>query len=228
MFVGGGANTLIPEAVTVGVRKGIVMYIMRRMAQVAGLAGVEHATNATRVVQDAGVPVSFWVGGLGAVPGTVAWTVPLESFAQWADYTERLAADAAYNQVSREGADLILSFEPDQLFQLVHGEIDRHTEVGEFIGSIEATVNPERSPEAAVFAAEIADAWSAATGRPALVVTNAAGDMSTITWLARYEDAAEIDDANAKIAASETYAAALAKGDGLFTSGTQVYARRMA
>ena len=52
--------------------------------------------------------------------------------------------------------------------------------------------------------------------------------MDTITWISRHETAAAIDDANAKAAASSDYAAVLAKGAGLFTSGNQMYARRMA
>ena len=99
------------------------MYIMRRMAHVAGLAGIDHAAKATKVVQDAGVPASLWVGGVGAVPGTVAWSVIVDSFAQWAEYTERLAADTAYNSIATEGREFIDSFEPDELMQVVHEQL---------------------------------------------------------------------------------------------------------
>lgn len=204
------------------------MYIMRRRAIMAGLAGLEHATKVTGVVQDAGVPVSLWVGGVGTVPGSVAWSVPVDSVARWAAHHDALLADEAYLAAVAEGQGLVESMEADELMQLAHGEIDRPAEVGEYLTSVEATVHPDRSAEAAAFAPEVADAWSSVTGLPAIVVTNAAGSMNTITWLARHADASSIDEANAKVAASETYAAVLAKGDGLFTEGTTAYARRAA
>ena len=48
-------------------------------------------------------------------------------------------------------------------------------------------------------------------------------------WFARHATAASIDEANAKIMASESYAAELDSGGGLFHPGaSQVYARRIA
>ena len=204
------------------------MYIMRRRAIVAGLAGLEYATTITEVVQAAGVPVSMWIGGVGTVPGSVAWSVPVESVAQWAAYSDALLADATYRERSAVGREFIESMEADELMQIVHGEIDRPAEVGQYVTSVEATMHPERSAQAAAFAPEVAAAWSEVTGLPALVATNAAGSMNTISWLARHDDAASIDAANAAIAASSDYAEVLAKGDGLFTSGTHAFARRAA
>ena len=69
------------------------MYIMRRMGHTEGMDGVEKAAEVTEIVQNAGVPVSLWVASLGSVPGTVAWSVPVETFAEWADYADKMVAD---------------------------------------------------------------------------------------------------------------------------------------
>lgn len=204
------------------------MYIVRRAAHVAGLAGFEWARQVTQVVQDAGVPVSLWMGGPGTVPGSVAWSVMVDSVEQWFTMTEPLLADPAYQQASAAGRDVIIGFERDRLIEVVHGAIDGPTEVGGYLGVIEATTHPDRTAEAGAFAVEVADAWSAATGLGAVVATNAAGEMGTITWLARHTDAASIDAANAKVATSASYAEVLARGAGLFTDGVQGYARRIA
>lgn len=204
------------------------MYIMRRSARVAGITGIEWATEVTGVVHAAGIDASLWVGGPGSVPGTVAWSAVVEGFADWMAQTAPLMADPAYREVSARGRDLIVDIEPDVALRLVHGELGERAGVGSFIGSVRADVVPDRAADAAVFAVEIADAWSATTGLPAVVCTYAAGSMSTIEWLVRFADAAAIDEANAKLAVSESYAAKLAEGNGLFSDGQQMYARRVA
>lgn len=204
------------------------MYIMRRAAQVSGLAGIEWAQRATQVVQDAGLPASLWVGGPGSVPGSVAWSAIVDSFEQWFALSEPLMTNEAYHQVSAEGRDLVVAFERDRMVQIVHGEIDGPTEVGGYLGVVEGVTHPDRSLEAIGFAVEIADAWAATTGLGVVVTTNVAGDMGTITWMARHANAASIDEAAGKIASSSSYAEVLAKGAGLFTDGNQGYARRIA
>lgn len=204
------------------------MYIARRALRVAGFQGLDWATSITRVVQDAGVPASLWMGGPGTLPGSVAWSVPVGSFAEWADHTGRLMEDGAYREAAVAGRDVVVEYEPDQLIQVVHGEPTGQVEVGAYLGAIEATVHPDRTLEAMAFAVEIADAWTATTGVDALVATLAAGDMSTVLWFAAHSDAASVDAANAKIAGSSAYAEVLARGNGLYTGGVQRYARRIA
>jgi hypothetical protein len=204
------------------------MYMMRRMAHVDGLEGIEKAVEATQIVQNAGVPASFWVAGPGSVPGSVAWSVGVETFAQWADYTDKLAADAAYLDFSRKNVGTIVMTQADRLSQVVYGEVQGGSEVGDYIGSLEAVVHPDRAAEAAAFAVEVADSFTATTGLPAAVVKNLAGDQSTVGWLVRYGAAGAVDEAEAKTAASADYAAVMAKNVGLFTSGNMVFARRAA
>ncbi len=204
------------------------MYIMRRMGHVEGLEGIEKAAEVTQIVQNAGVPVSLWVGGLGSVPGTVAWSVGVETFAQWADYADKMTADAAFADFARNNVGAIALTEADILSEVVHGEVQGGSEVGDYIGSLEATVHPDRALEAGAFAVEVADAFMATTGLPIAVVRNVAGDQGTIGWLVRYGTAGAVDEAEAKTAASAEYAAIMAKNVGLFTAGSRMFARRAA
>ena len=204
------------------------MYIMRRIAHVEGLQGIEKAVEATQVVQNAGVPASLWVGGPGSVPGTVAWSVGVETFAQWAGYTDTLAADAAYGDFARKHVGTIVVTEADSLGEVVYGEIQGQSEVGDYIGSLEAVVHSDRAADAAAFAVEVADAFAATTGLSAAVVKHLAGDQATIGWLVRYGTAEAVDDAEAMTAASADYAAVMAKNTGLFTAGNRMFACRAA
>jgi hypothetical protein len=204
------------------------MYIMRRMGHVQGLDGIAKAVEATQVVQGAGMPVSLWVAGPGSVPGSVGWSVTVESFAQLADYTDKLTADSAYADFTRKNAGAIVLSQADTLSQVIHGDIQGQAAVGDYIASLEAVIHPDRGADAWAFAVEVADAFAATTGLPTAVVKNLAGDQGTVGWLARYGSAAAIDEAEAKTAASADYAAVLAKGDGLFTAGNQLFARRAA
>ena len=128
-----------------------------------------------------------------------------------------------------QGPQHVVSLEPDTMMQVVHGEITGQAEVGSFLAAVTATADPAHGMEALAWAPVIADAWTAATGLPVAVATNAAGPMDTIQWLVRFDDAAAVDEANGKIAASTQYQEVYATGAGLFTSDSnQMYARRIA
>lgn len=204
------------------------MYIMRRMGFTETMEGIEKAAEVTQIVQAAGVPVSLWAGGPGAMAGSVVWSVPVESFVQWAGHADTLAADADFAEFSRKNVGTITLTDPDTLSEIVHGEMEGTSEVGDYIGSMEVAVLPDRTVDAAAFAVEVADAFMATTGLNGVVVKNLAGDQSTIEWLVRYGTAEAVDEAGAKTAASAEYAAVLAKGMGLFSAGNMLFARRVA
>lgn len=205
------------------------MYITRRMARVNGRAGMEWAAQITQVVQAAGGRTSLWAGGPGSMPGTVAWSSLVDSFAAMVAQTDRLSENSDYLALLAQASQHVASLEADTMMQVVHGEISGQAEVGTFLGAVSATTDPARGMEALAWAPVIADAWTAATGIPVAVTTNAAGPMDTVQWLVRFDDAAAVDEANAKIAQSSEYLEVYASGAGLFTSNSnQMYARRIA
>jgi hypothetical protein len=205
------------------------MYITRRMGRVAGMGGMQWAIDITKAVQEAGGMTSLWAGGPGSTPGTVAWSSMVDSFAAMVEFQDAITASPAYQALLAKAGDHVVSIEPDTLMQVVHGEITGQAEVGSFLGAVNAVANPARGMDAMAWAPSIADAWTAATGLPCVVVTNAAGPMSDIGWLVRFDSAAAIDAANAKVAASAEYMEVYAGGAGLFESGgNQMYARRIA
>jgi hypothetical protein len=205
------------------------MYITRRMARVNGRPGIEWASQITKVVQAAGGRTSLWAGGPGSTIGTVAWSSLVDSFAAMVENNDRLNENQEYLALLAQAGQHIASLEPDTMMQVVHGEISGQAEVGSFLGVVTATADPAHGMEALAWAPVIADAWTAATGLPVAVAINAAGPMDAIQWLVRFDDAAAVDEANGKIAASTDYQAVYATGAGLFTSDSnQMYARRIA
>ncbi len=205
------------------------MYITRRMARVNGRPGIEWASQVTKVVQAAGGKTSLWAGGPGSTIGTVAWSSLVDSFAAMVENNDRLNENADYLALVAQAGQHIASLEPDTMMQVVHGEITGQAEVGSFLVAVSATTDPTRGMEALAWAPVIADAWTAATGVPVAVATNVAGPSDAIQWLARFDDAAAVDEANGKVAASAEYLEVYATGAGLFTSDANtMYARRIA
>ncbi len=205
------------------------MYITRRMARVNGRASIAWATEITKVVQAAGGRTSLWAGGPGSTVGTVAWSGLVDSFAAMVEANDRLAENADFQALAAQAGEHVAAFEPDTLMEVVHGEITGQAEIGSFLAAVSATADPARAMEALAWAPVIADAYSAATGVAVAVATNAAGPMDAVQWLVRFDDAAAIDEANGKLAASAEYLEVYATGAGLFTSDSnQMYARRIA
>ena len=205
------------------------MYIVRRMARVNGRPGIEWASQITKAVQAAGGRTSLWAGGPGSTAGTVAWSSLVDSFASWVENSDRLSENQEYLTLLAQAGQHIASLEPDTMMQVVHGEITGQAEIGTFLAAVTATADPAHGMEALAWAPVIADAWTAATGLPVAVTTNAAGPMDNVQWLVRFDDAAAVDEANGKIAASAEYQEVYASGAGLFTSDSnQMYARRIA
>jgi hypothetical protein len=198
------------------------------MARVIGMDGMQWAAEITKAVQQAGGMTSLWAGGPGSVPGTVAWSSLVDSFASLEQMGDALLGSADYVSLLAQAGQHVASIEPDVMMEIVHGAITGQAELGSYIGAVNATVNPDRGPEALAWAVQIADAWAETTGVPVVVVTNAAGPMGGVGWLARHADAASIDASNAKIAGSASFAEVYGAGAGLFTDGHQMYARRVA
>jgi hypothetical protein len=204
------------------------MYIARRMARLSDMGGMQWATDVAKAVQDAGGMTSLWAGGPGSTFGTVAWSTMVDSFAAYAEFADNLSTDAAYLELAAQGDGHIDTMEADVLMQVVHGELTGQAPVNSYLQAVTAQINPDRSADAVTFAAQIADAWTAATGVSAVVATYVAGSMGEVNWLARHDNASSIDAANAAIAESASYAEATAGGAGLFTDGNVMYARRIA
>lgn len=204
------------------------MYIAQRLGQVRGPAGGAWALEITQAVQAAGVPASLWQGGPGTVPGSVGWSTMVTSMAELHGYLGALEGDAKYLELAQAGQDHVESMQADRLLQIVHGEITERTPVGGVVGMVTANINPGHGNDARTWAPTVADAWTSATGVPAVVASNAAGDMGEIHWIVAFADASAVDAANGKAMTSEAYLAELAAGDDLFASGTQSYAFRVA
>jgi hypothetical protein len=192
------------------------------------MAGIQWAAEITKTVQDAGGVTSLWVGGPGWSAGTVAWSSLVDSFAAMEQMTDAVSSHAGYLSLLGQANEHMASLEPDVLLEIVHGAVTSPAPVGSYVGGVSAMVNPDRAAEAMGWAVQVADAWTETTGVPVIVATLVAGPMGGVEWLARHDDAASIDAANAKVAASASFAEVYAAGGGLFTGGHQGYARRLA
>ncbi|MGI9644899.1 MAG: hypothetical protein ACR2O6_06275 [Ilumatobacteraceae bacterium] len=201
--------------------------------QIRLLGGAEAAGWAMEVTGKAreasGLPISLWTGAVGLPVGSYAWSAPVEGLAQLSAGTEKMNADAALTALVAQGREFIADVQPDRLMQLVHGEIAGPAEVGSFMGSVSAVAVNGQGAAAGEWAVKIAETAKGVTGLPVVVLSTVSGPMFEFGWFVRYATAADFDTANAKIMGSESYAAEVASGSGLFQPGaTQVVAQRIA
>jgi len=83
-----------------------------------------------------------------------------------------------------------------------------------------ATALPGKTGEAVAFAKEIAGPVKRVVGRDVTVSTAFGGPLAAIAWIAHYDNAGQVEEANAKLAADREYQTILAKAHGLFVPGS--------
>lgn len=201
--------------------------------QIRLLGGAEAAAWAIEVTERAreasGLPISLWVGTVGLPTGSYAWSTPVEGLAQMAAGTEQMNTDPELAALVAKGRQFIADVLPDRLLQIVHGEIAGPAAVGSYMGSVSAVAANGQGATAGAWAVKIADVSTGVTGLPVVVVSTVSGPMFEFGWFVRYATAADFDEANAKIMASDAYRAEVDNGSGLFLPGAnQVVAQRIA
>jgi hypothetical protein len=202
----------------------------RQIRMLGGAAAAGWAMDVTEKANAVtGMPASLWMGTVGLPAGSYAWTAPVEGMAQIAEANQKMMGDAAVTEAITKGREFIVEVMPDRLAQLIHGEITEPAEVGTFLGTVSAVAAEGQGVAAGAWAVKIADIYSEITGLGVLVTATVAGPMFEYTWGVRHASAASVDEATAKVMASDSYAAELDNAGGLFHPGTaQIYAQRIA
>ena len=202
----------------------------RQIRLLGGAAAAAWAMDVTEKAKAAtGVSTSLWAGLAGLPAGSYAWTTPVEGMAQLADMNKKMMGDAAVTEAITKGREFIAEVMPDRVAQLIYGEITEPAEIGGILGTVNAVAAEGQGVAAGAWAVKIADLYSEITGLGVLVTTTVAGPMFEYTWAVRHANAASVDEATAKLMASESYAAELDHSGGLFHPGAaQVYAQRIA
>lgn len=209
------------------------MYINLRSGQIANdmPAAMAFAVDIAETVEEAtGVSVAVWTGLYGVPMGTVSWSSQIESFSTMATLGQKLGESAAYNDkvASATAAGLFVtgSFQ-DRLANIVHqagtpGPV-------QFVSSLTAIAQAGKAAEAMAFGVETADFVSSLTGTAVAFAANTFAEVGSVSWIAGYDDASAVDDAQAAVAGSAEYMERTRAAGELFVpaTGATVLAQRL-
>ena len=183
-------------------------------AQVAAQPGKGQETAAAIVaLRDAvtaatGQPWAAWYSLAGDAYGTFAVTCRHESLADMTEALISLEADVVFQEIAAQYVDLIAEPAPTSLDEVVHAAGDASSGKP-FVVLTEAQLSSGNVRPGLAHAVQIADLAHEVTGIPTLVTNSAAGPLFQLRWITAVDSMAEIDEANAKLAADPRYLALL-------------------
>ncbi len=174
--------------------------------------------------------VGVWSSIVGGVTGHVSWSMPVGGAAEMVQLTATAFDDDAYLASIEEGRHLMAGPAKDTLYRPYGGaEFDPDQgEAGNVAIVTTATARAGSLGEAVGWGLEAAEYVGQLTGIPTVLLGNAAGRFSRLTWMGVAEDAAAADAAQDAWATDDGYRKLIARGGDHFVDGsarTQLFAR---
>jgi hypothetical protein len=162
--------------------------------------------------------VSVWAAVFGRPVGTVAWSLTVDSLAEFLDASGELNASSAYVDKVNSSGDVFAGPAEDFLREVVHVAGEPPTEF-DYATSTVAVV-AERFTQTIGWSIEMTDLAHATTGHAAMLLRDVYGDFGGLMWLSGVSGAAAIEAANAAIRDSPDYLAKLDEAAGMFIPGS--------
>ena len=157
------------------------------------------------IAKSVGVPLQAWAGSNGCVAGTLAISANYESLAARADATTKLMAAKGWWETARKFREYMVSSQPDLIYSYVSGgtaggEIPDGTVVQQNYFQLNATGGDFLA--AIKWMAEFVELTKSITGVEASIINTIYGTLGQIGFFAGYANAAQVDEARAKLAAN--------------------------
>ena len=157
------------------------------------------------IAKSVGVPLQAWLGTNGCVAGSMAFSANYESLAARADGTAKLMAAKGWWETLRKFREYAVSSEPDNIYTYVRGgttgvEIPVGTVVQQNYFQLNATGGDFLA--AIKWMTEFVDLTKSITGVEASIINTIYGTLGQIGFFAGYANAAQVDEARAKLAAN--------------------------
>ena len=157
------------------------------------------------IAKSVGVPLHVWTGTNGCVAGTLTFNSMYESLAARADGTAKLMAAKGWWETLRKFREYAVSSQPDNIYNYVRGG----TEIVEIpVGTIIQQNYFQLNATGGDFLAalkwmnEFADLTKSITGVDANIIHTIYGTLGQMGYFAGYANAAQVDEARAKLAAN--------------------------
>lgn len=175
-----------------------------------------------RIKEVAGLDITLWMGGPGYPVGTMVWSAIAESHAQYGDVGAQLMADGPYLELVGQ----LTPHATDTGEQVIREFVHMTTEpdgtsppVGAATWVVSAQIANGQISNAMTWGVEVAELVKATTGADVAFTRDLYGPWGTVTWLTPFENMAALDEAQAKMSASEDYLAKVDSGAPLFNPG---------
>lgn len=198
------------------------MYIFNRMATAAPGKLPEAAAGAVAAAAMAsevsGVDVHAWAVRFGAPSGSFNWSARFETQADLHTATAKLAADAAYMEVSTALSANFAGPSQDGLGRLVSGT--PREEPSPFYALTMASMAAGKYAEAVAFGARVQEYISAETGMPTAFLTASYGGFADVSWLTGADSMDDIDALADFEATNSGYHDLVHEAAGLFIDGS--------
>lgn len=186
-----------------------------RMAEAAAFAG----DMATRVSSVTGLELAAWQVAFGAPVGTFSWTTTVESHADLATATEKLATDAGYLDAVERGADMFVGPAEDSLVDIV-GTVGDGGHHGDVVDLVTARCANGKMGEAMAWGMEMMQHVSGLTGRDGVFTRSMYGPWGVIGWISMADSFAQLDEATAVVASDPEYVSRIDAASHLFMPGS--------
>jgi hypothetical protein len=206
------------------------MYLASRALRLVDLTNsIPWAIEITQAVQSAGAPTTLWSGMSGTPAGSVVWSTPVGSLAEFVAFGDSIVSNADYLRLVARAGDFVADVQPDRLNEVIHGELKGETQVGTIATVVNATAVAGQWSAAGAWAVGIGALVTEITGIPLIVTTGTTGLMGSFGWISVVDSADELDTSGASLAADGRYMEMLDTTGGMFEPGTtRVLARRIA
>ena len=176
------------------------------------------------IAHGVGVPLNAWAGSNGCVSGTISFGAMYESLAARAEGTAKLMSTKAWWETGRKFREYVVSTQPDNIYNFVRGGVaGMEIPIGTVIQQ-----NYFQIASGADFLAtlkwmnELVDLGKQITGIDAAIIHTLFGTLGTVGYFTGYANAAQIDEARAKIAANAEWFPKFLEGGKYAASGTVV------
>lgn len=170
------------------------------------------------VTNETDIEVAAWGTVYGAPIGTLSWTARVDNHAQIIGIGDQLIGDAKYLELTSGAAELFETAPEDNLTEFV-GFAGSGTGEGQYASVVMAQCESGRIADAMAWAVDMMHHASSVTGRDVSLVRSLYGDWGSLAWISLADTAEQIDEANAALAADESYIGKVDSGKGLFVPG---------
>jgi len=198
------------------------MYIVGRSRRInqaqgraAGAAAIEAGSRASELL---GSPVFVWSSLFSAEGPTVSWSTRVEHLADAVAIDDKLFADEGFAQWAEDNDGLFSGPTSDVISQVVHGAPTGPPKA--YVLVTRAVCANGSLTEGIGVGIELAEAATRITGIPVAFLTAVVGDYGGVGWMSTAEDLAEVEAANAALAADDDWLKLVDRAGHAYTPGT--------